>query len=357
MAATQKIPEGQRDELVQEVKDAVLSELEEDGDTTRREVLQAGGIGAAGLFSFFLGTQNDGAEAAPSVDGNISAGNVNLQDFDIYQNGSQLVIRDTANDVTVRFGAGAFDTGTNTRRSADESTLTDGSSLDSPQDVYRGYYDSDDTSGVNPTTADASVEHDVNNDGTSTLGFDVQGTRLLNLLSGGPLELPNSGLRISTGQAIEDGSGTRRVQLLDSTRTIIFNGGGEVAFDADSGVGHGIKAYSTSPFFIEDNEGDFNAVQYDTSASAPGKLDLTSATARFGASPSSPIGGNAGHIYSGGNLNNTQFGDLIIELRSDGNPNRTVTFVSEGEKIAELDDNGNLTLEGSVTENASLPSV
>jgi hypothetical protein len=121
----------------------------------------------------------------------------------------------------------------------------------------------------------------------------------------------NGNLRLATGQAIEGGSGTARIDVdFDGTRirnengtrafiarrgngagpNTMFTRDGEAAFNAyestdNSGVQ--IRAYS-GDFFLQDRVGDFDAIKYNTSASRPGTLELTNADFK---SPNSTIVG------------------------------------------------------------------
>jgi hypothetical protein len=85
-------------------------------------------------------------------------------------------------------------------------------------------------------------------------------------------------LRLNTGQAIEDGSGTSRLRAL-SDSTIIDDDAGSFQFLASSTDGPQIKAPTATNygFRLRDAQGSFTAVQYTTSASAPGTLELTNA--------------------------------------------------------------------------------
>jgi hypothetical protein len=83
-------------------------------------------------------------------------------------------------------------------------------------------------------------------------------------------------LRLSTGQSIEDGSGTKRLNIISDGVTDINDGNGNPAVRA-SKAGTELKARNGRPVEIQDDEGDFDAVRYNTSATAPGTLELTNA--------------------------------------------------------------------------------
>jgi hypothetical protein len=109
-----------------------------------------------------------------------------------------------------------------------------------------------------------------------TTGLRVRGDHVL---------VDSTDLRLSTGQAIEDGSGTKRFSILPTGfRTRMGNG--DVAFQAfDENAGTSevaIESYNGVPITFQDNEGAFTAVQYNTSSSAPGTLELTNALLKYG---------------------------------------------------------------------------
>jgi hypothetical protein len=87
---------------------------------------------------------------------------------------------------------------------------------------------------------------------------------------GGPFDLSGTAqdLRLATGQAIEDGSGTKRIDVT-SGATIIRDETGTTAFDALSDTRVRVVTESNRPFQIADNEQAVqDAVQYDTDPSA-----------------------------------------------------------------------------------------
>jgi hypothetical protein len=86
-------------------------------------------------------------------------------------------------------------------------------------------------------------------------------------------------LRLATGQAIEDGSGTERITL-NSSYTEIKGDAGTVLISAGTGTsGDGIflRPTQSRPLKVFDQQGDFDAVQYTTSATDPGTLQLPKA--------------------------------------------------------------------------------
>lgn len=91
-------------------------------------------------------------------------------------------------------------------------------------------------------------------------------------------------LRISTGQAIEDGGGTTRLTF-DSDQTRLWSEtgqtGGTPRMYLKDGSYTRIYATSTSPFQIFDDNGTFKAVEYQTAGSAPGILELANADLRL----------------------------------------------------------------------------
>jgi hypothetical protein len=104
-------------------------------------------------------------------------------------------------------------------------------------------------------------------------GLDTPFTDL-QAVYGSPVFVGSTNLRLATGQAIEDGSGTTRVQITNSDTELRSEAG-----DSDNkiSVGDSIGTFvnTTSGFTIRDQSGAFNAVQYTTASSAPGTLELT----------------------------------------------------------------------------------
>lgn len=166
----------------------------------------------------------------------------------------------------------------------------------------------------------------------------------------------SAGLAVNTGEDIEDGSGDLRLAVTSNSLDLAA---GDGSFDNQLFLRQdGDSRISTDgSLTVRDTAGGFDGLFYSASSSAPGTLSVSNAVIAVGGSPSSTQDSSRPHIYTGGGLNNTRLGDLVIELRSDAFANRDVVFVSEGEKIAQLENNGDLKIEGSLTENASLPSV
>lgn len=87
-------------------------------------------------------------------------------------------------------------------------------------------------------------------------------------------------LRLGTGQSIEDGSGTGRITF-DATFTSIKDDDGTEFVRLSTGFDR-LNAYSDKSLILaEDQEGSFTGVQYITSASAPGTLELANARLDF----------------------------------------------------------------------------
>lgn len=86
----------------------------------------------------------------------------------------------------------------------------------------------------------------------------------------------NSDLRLDTGEAIEDGDGNRRFDIL-SDRTEVFAPGedfdNQLTLRSDSES----RIRTSEGFYLFDRNGVFRALEYETSSSAPGTLELTNA--------------------------------------------------------------------------------
>ena len=86
----------------------------------------------------------------------------------------------------------------------------------------------------------------------------------------------SDGLSISTGKGISDSLGQERLGIY-STGTFIRNPDGEATFETYNTSGTIITGYDSKPITIEDGQGGFDVVKYQTSSSAPGTLELTNA--------------------------------------------------------------------------------
>ncbi len=114
-------------------------------------------------------------------------------------------------------------------------------------------------------------------------GFDFldSGSQYFKINDGGPVEINNTNLRVATGQAIEDGSGVKRFSIVNSDQTRLLDGEGFETFTArGSGAanpGGLIRTDNGKPLKLFDVQGAFTALQYNSSSSAPGTLELTNA--------------------------------------------------------------------------------
>jgi hypothetical protein len=111
-----------------------------------------------------------------------------------------------------------------------------------------------------------------------TLKDSTNDSDILVANEGGPFDLSGAAqdLRLATNQGIEDGNGTKRF-ITDSLATRIFDEDGRETITLQGGNNYQLAARSSSPIVFRDVEGNFDAVQYTTSASAPGTLELTNA--------------------------------------------------------------------------------
>ena len=90
------------------------------------------------------------------------------------------------------------------------------------------------------------------------------------------VEVRDSNLTLDTGQAIEDGNGVERYRLQSGT-TRINDPNGTNAFVAWGGDRRTIHALEGNDFTVVDEHGSFDAYKYIPSASSPGTLELTNA--------------------------------------------------------------------------------
>ncbi|MFB6100390.1 MAG: twin-arginine translocation signal domain-containing protein [Candidatus Nanohalobium sp.] len=156
--------------------------------------------------------------------------------------------------------------------------------------------------------------------------FDLQGNSLTDTTQGF-LDFTGDGnnLRLATGQAIEDGSGQKRLNIPDTNATNIYDGGGRMVFGADYQGVVQLNSWSDQKFVLRDATGVFDAVKYLSSSSAPGTLVLTNAELRM--SESARFTGTA---------------NVLSWPVADGSENPFVTSSSSGEIVAK-DDSGNYT--------------
>jgi len=135
---------------------------------------------------------------------------------------------------------------------------------------------------VHVQTGERSIIRSYDRDNATREELQIEGDPLELVGYGGLIDASQSGadLRLASGQSIEDGSGAQRLQIL-SSQTILNTQNGNNAFVAKEGAANKINAYFDTPINIEDREGDFRAVKYLTSSSAPGTLELTNAVLDF----------------------------------------------------------------------------
>lgn len=110
---------------------------------------------------------------------------------------------------------------------------------------------------------------------SASSNFDLAGNTLFDSTRGFVELGNNEDLRLATGQAIEDGGGTER--LLFGNSTEFKDETGQTVIDANNSA-NGINLnVPTGTLRLNDFEGNFTAVEYETFASAPGRLKLTNA--------------------------------------------------------------------------------
>jgi hypothetical protein len=104
-------------------------------------------------------------------------------------------------------------------------------------------------------------------------GDTMSGTLTAN---GAPAIDAGGNIDVATGSAIRDGSGNSRLFVL-SGATRIDDDAGNPAYEGKAGSYNQVFARSGQPFRVRDANGNFDAVSYTTSSSAPGTLELTNA--------------------------------------------------------------------------------
>jgi len=158
-------------------------------------------------------------------------------------------------------------------------------------------------------------------------------------------------LRLATGQAIEDGSGTTRLGFTTS-QTFINDADSDTLFTANKFQGFRIRPNNDKPMLIEDQEGNFDAVTYETSASAPGTLELTNAQLVMNKNTiknvstilknySSPL---AIKIFGTGNAIDVLSGnDTVCRQSFTNNSNETASILNRNGELQGEDNSGNST--------------
>jgi len=127
-------------------------------------------------------------------------------------------------------------------------------------------------------------------------------------------------IRLATGQAIEDGSGTERLRV-NAGETALLADDGTNLISLQSGTKTQIAGNSSTPIILRDNEGSFDGVKYITSSSTPGTLKLT----------------NAKLVFSDNNY------DIRWPIADGSEQPRIATTGNNGEVYA-VDDSGNQTI-------------
>jgi len=134
--------------------------------------------------------------------------------------------------------------------------------------------------------SNVSFNIDSNNNSTKK-SFKVRtdsSTGLFSVDDSGFVNIPNGNLRLGTGQSIEDGSGQNRVELLSSITRLRSSSGVFPRIDLDKGLGvtriH--TGSSGTGFEMFDESGNFDAIKYQTSSTAPGTLRLENADLNLG---------------------------------------------------------------------------
>jgi len=91
----------------------------------------------------------------------------------------------------------------------------------------------------------------------------------------GNVEIPNGNIQIDTGQSIEDGDGNRRIGFFDGISSLYAEGNSDNIFSARENEESQIR--TNEGLILDDRHGGFTALEYQTSSSAPGTLELSNA--------------------------------------------------------------------------------
>lgn len=158
--------------------------------------------------------------------------------------------------------------------------------------------------------------------------------------SGGLIDasLSPANFRLATGQAIEDGSGTERIKIFNSRTSLQFEDGDNGIVLSKNSIS-GFNAYSGTPIVIQDREAGKTAVEYTTSATAPGTLELTNSMLRADG-PGDDING----IHSGTAIEvmpRNKTNSLNLVFSNDGG--KSIKLKNNTNNLEYEDSNGNIT--------------
>ncbi len=145
-------------------------------------------------------------------------------------------------------------------------------------------------------------------------GFNISdsGSDYFRVKDGGPVEVLNAGLRIPTGKSIQDGGGGDRLNIL-SNGTFLYDESGQTKFGTQDGSYTRIYADSSQPFYIRDQEGGFDAVEYSTSSSKPGTFKLSNSVLKTGKAALGSFQTDIVQDSDGGQTRMEQFEDTVSQ--------------------------------------------
>lgn len=155
------------------------------------------------------------------------------------------------------------------------------------------------------------------------------------------VELPSDNLRLATGQSIEDGSGTTRVNLTTGT-TDIHDTQGVIGLRILDGTTTLRVTSSSGSVNVFDDVGVFSAVEYKPSSSAPGTLSLDNAV--LDAKSRSPRTSTAGTTF-GSALNLAKNGSAqSLQLSFENGNGEIGALRNQSGEMEAIDTQGNSTI-------------
>ncbi len=174
---------------------------------------------------------------------------------------------------------------------------------------------------------------------SSGLDFLDSDSNYFKLNNGGPVEVSNTDLRLSTDQAIEDENGTKRLAI-NTNSTQLRDENGNKAYNAFTSNGDqktrihvGNNGSSGSELQILDDLGSFKAVKYAPSSSAPGKLKLTNADIKLESQTKYQMS------VSGESSTSSNSGRIVFNSGT----GTSVDLYNNGGELTVKDDSGNYT--------------
>lgn len=205
--------------------------------------------------------------------------------------------------------------------------------------------------------------------GQTTTVRDTTNTQdIINFNEGGLVDIPNGNLRISTGQSIESGDGTARLDI-NSNLTRLRDDAGSRLISGGSGSRVQVFSRQNEPFIIRDEQSATDAISYEPS-SGVGTLLLNDATLDLNGNNVSAGEGRINNLFSASFRFGGWSADDVFDIQSRGADSAGALLSIEWEdasagtqdRVIEFHSDGNVDLPNgnldlSAGSKMSLPSV